>query len=232
MNLLTQPALQPKQVPTRPGAAEQRLLLDDVDWQAYVTIGEALRDRPGLRMTYDRGRLEFMTTSPEHEIFKKWLSRFIETLAEEFNRPITTAGNMTFQREDLARALEADDCFWVAHEPQMRAKLEWDPHRDPPPDLALEIEISRSAIGRMAIYAALRVPEVWRFDGETLRVHLLQPDGTYQPAEQSPSFPGIPLAELVRFLRPSQTVDYLSVIREFRAWVREQIARNKQQGQS
>ena len=93
---------QDRHQPERP--LEQRLLLHDVRWDAYVAIGSALQDRP-VRMTFDRGRLEFMTTSPEHEIYKKWLVRCVETLAEEFGLVIATAGNMTFQRKDLDRGL-------------------------------------------------------------------------------------------------------------------------------
>jgi Uma2 family endonuclease len=208
-------------------AADQRVLLYNISWQDYQTIGRVLQNRPNVRLTYDRESLEIMTTSPEHEVYKKRLGRFFETLAEEFKLPIALAGNMTFQREDLERGLEPDECFWIAHEPQMRAKLEWDPSRDPPPDLVMEIEISRSALNRMSIYAALGVPEVWRFDGETLTVHLLQPDGTYQPAGHSPTFPAVSLAEIVRFLKPSETMDYLSEIRSFRVWIQEQLARKE-----
>jgi Uma2 family endonuclease len=206
---------------------EQRFLLHDVGWPTYVAVGDLLGDRPALRLTYDRGTLEFMTTSPEHEIYKKRMGRLIETLAEEFSLAVATAGNMTFRREDLGRGLEADDCFWIAQEPWMRGKLAWDPAADPPPDLALEIEISRSAVNRMGIYAALGVPEVWRFDGEALRAHLLQPDRTYQPSESSPSFPGMPLAGIVPYLQPSAATDYLGMIRSFRLWVREQLARRQ-----
>ncbi len=219
--LVTPPAAQSQPHLTK---GEQRLLLHNVSWDAYRAIGEALRDRPGLRMTYDRGSLEFMTTSPEHEKLKKRLARLIETLAEECGFTIEPAGNMTFRREDLQRALEPDDCFWIAHEPQVRGKADWDPGRDPPPDLALEIEISRSAVSRMGIYAALGVPEVWRFDGEALKVHLLQPDGSYQAADQSPTFSRIPPAELVRFAQLNEATDYLSLIRSFRTWVRERLA--------
>jgi Uma2 family endonuclease len=200
--------------------AEQRLLLNAVSWQEYTDLGQILRDRPALRLTYDRGRLELMTTSPEHERLKKRLSRLIETLAEEFGLQIETAGNMTFARADLERALEPDDCFWIAHEAQMRTREEWDPKEDPPPDLALEIEISRSAVNRMDLYAALGVPEVWRCDGESLRVHLLQPDRTYQSSEASPTFPGIPMAEMIVFLQPNETMCYLDMVRAFREWVR------------
>ena len=85
---------------------EQRFLLHNISWQQYVAIGEALRDRPGLRITYDRGNLELMTTSPLHEKFKKRLARLIEVLAEEFGLAIETAGNMTFARKDIDRGME------------------------------------------------------------------------------------------------------------------------------
>ena len=166
-----------------------------------------------------------MTTSPLHEIYKKRLGRILETLIEVFGKDMVTAGHMTFQREDLERGLEPDDCFWIAHELHMRPKTTWDPAIDPPPDLVLEIEISRSALNRMAIYAALRVPEVWRCDGETLNAELLQTDGTWTRSETSPTFPGIPLNGLVSFLHPSETMSYLESMRAFRAWVREQLSR-------
>jgi Uma2 family endonuclease len=168
-----------------------------------------------------------MTTSRRHEKYKHWLGRFLETIAEEANVPIEPGGNMTFQREDLARGLEGDQCYWIAHEPQVRGKLTWDPESDPPPDLALEIEISRSALDRLSIYAALKVPEVWCFDGQTLRVYLLQADGTYQQAENSLAFPMIPPSEIIPFLHRCESEDYLSVVRAFRLWVREQLAKSR-----
>jgi Uma2 family endonuclease len=198
---------------------DQRLVLDGVDWQVYQAIGSALADRPGFRLTYDGGRLEFMTTSPKHEIYKKHLARFIEILAEELNLPFATAGNMTFQSEAQFKGLEADDCFWFEHEAAMRGKLSWDATADPPPDLGLEIEVSRSALNRMAIYASLRVAEVWRFDGR-LNVHRLQADGTYAQEADSGIFRGVPLQEISSFLHMAQSADILTVIRAFRAWAR------------
>lgn len=200
---------------------EQRLILFDVSWQSYLAIGNALADRPALRLTFDRGNLEFMTTSPKHEIYKKWFSRFIDILAEELNRPKISAGNMTFQREDLDRGIEADDSFWIIHEPAMRGKLTWDPKIDPPPDLGLEIEISRSVLNRLDIYAALRILEVWCFNGMAVRIYRLQADGTYQQVQESQLFPKVPLGELVRFFALIETTDDLTVTRQFREWVRQ-----------
>lgn len=205
----------------------RRVVLDGISWEDYRKIGAILRDRPALRLTYDRESLEIMTTSPEHEKYKMRLGRIVETLAEEFELPLEPGGNMTFQREDRVKGLEADQCYWIQHEAQVRGKLEWDPTADPPPDLVMEIEVSRSAMGRMAIYAALRVPEVWCFDGQRLRVHVLQPNGTYLLSDHSPTFPGVDLNMLATFLKPSPEQDYLSVIRAFRSWIQSVRASSK-----
>jgi Uma2 family endonuclease len=207
-----------------PPPAEQRLLLRDVSWESYLVIGDALPDRPNLRMNYDGENLELMTLSPEHEFLKARSSRLIETLAEECDLKIVPGGSMTFRPEMIRRGFEPDNCYWIAHEEHMRGRLTWDPKRDPPPDLMLEIEISRSVLDRMSIFAALGVPEVWRSDGKSLTVHLLQRDGTYKLAPGSPTFSAIPVGEIPRFLQPSATVDYLSQVRAFRDWVREQLA--------
>lgn len=200
--------------------SEQRLVLEDVTWQQYEAIGEILRDRPALRITYDRGTLEFMTTSPLHEILKMRLGRLLETLCEEFNLPLEPRGNMTFKREDLEKGLEPDQCYWITHEHQVRGKKTYDPKSDPPPDVVIEIEVSRGSKRRMGIYAAMGVPEVWRFDGESLVSCVLQSSGIYQAFDRSPTFPPVPLMELIRFMMPNSAEDYLSQVREFRKWIR------------
>jgi Uma2 family endonuclease len=225
MAVMTAQLLAPPAGSPASAADEQHFLLTGVPWPSYIAIGAALADRGGLRITYDCGNLEFMTTSRLHERYKKWLNRFIETMAEELNRPIAPGGNMTFQREDLARGLEGDECYWIEHEAHMRTRDTWDPDTDPPPDLFVEIEVSRSLIDRLPICAALRIPEVWRFDGRSIRVHRLQADGTYVIGETSQVFPEVPLAEVVRFLNRAATLDYLTAVQEFRAWLRELLGK-------
>lgn len=201
---------------------EPRVLVPSVPWANYLVLGQALADRPGLRITYDCGVLEIMTTSHEHEAWKKRLNRLIEALLDELGMPFESGGNMTFQRADLNRAIEPDDCYWIAREPAMRGRDDFDQTRDPPPDLAIEIEYSRSAVNRMAIYAALRILEVWRYDGQTLSVHTLSGDG-YAEAERSPTFPAIPVREIARFLRADPTRDSVTRKREFLDWVRQHV---------
>jgi Uma2 family endonuclease len=127
---------------------------------------------------------------------------------------------MTFQREDLARGLEPDECYWIEHESVVRGRDDIDLETDPPPDLVLEIEISRSALDRMSIYAALGVPEVWRWDGTKLAVNLLTRRGTYRMSDRSKAFPFLPLAEFARFLEPTKLSE-TQLLRSFRTWVRK-----------
>jgi Uma2 family endonuclease len=213
----------PAEPTSAPSNEEPRVLLHGVSWEEYESIGEALRDRPNLRLTYDDGALEIMTTSHRHEVLKKWMGGAIEALVEECGLSLAVGGSMTFKKVRRRRGLEPDECYWIANERVMRGRTDYDPEVHPPPDLALEVEVSRSAINRMALYATLGVPEVWRYDGERLRVFALGEDGAYHLRTGSAFFPGVPVEELPAFANPDQTKDYLSKLREFRTWVRQQL---------
>jgi Uma2 family endonuclease len=199
----------------------QLLVLDNVTWREYEAMGEALRDRPALRMTYDRGSLEIRTTSSRHELLKTRLGKLIETICEELARPYISGGSMTFKRATLKRGFEPDNCYWIRHEQEMRGRLDYDQQRDPPPDLTLEIEITRRAVDRMAIFAKFKIPEVWRYDGTTLRVNLLTSKGDYVESDSSPTFPGLPIRELTQFLQADPNQSILDWLQAVRAWVRK-----------
>jgi len=204
--------------------ADQRLLLSEVDWPTYDRLLNDLEGRH-LRFNFDRGQLEIMTVSAEHERVKKLLARLLETITEVLNIPILSLGNTTFRREDSARGLEPDECWYIGHEEQMRGRDSIDLLIDPPPDLVIEVEISRSVLDRMEIYAALGVPEVWRCDGRTLVVAVLAGD-SYTEADQSPTFPNVPLNGIVEHLNQRNQTDETSIVRAFRDWVGRVVATN------
>lgn len=201
---------------------EQRFLLRGVDWETYRKISEALTGRH-VRLTYDRGCLEFMTISSTHSRISRLLATLVQVLTEELELPFCPCGDMTCEREDLERALESDEGFYIENEPRIRHKDPIDLAVDPPPDLAVEVEVSRSAKRRLGIYAALRVPEVWRCDGENVIIHHLGPDGQYAILERSPHFPLLAAADLSRFLKLRTQADSNTLVKQFREWVREQI---------
>jgi Uma2 family endonuclease len=210
-------------MPAVPTPAAQRLVLAGVSWRAYTRLLRVFDDRH-LRITYDRGALEIMTLSPPHERVKHLLGLFVVALVEELGWDWAGFGSMTFRRRRRRRGLEPDECFWIASEPLVRGKEQIDLRVDPPPDLVLEIEITHSALDRMAIYAALAVPEVWRCDGQTIVVELLGADGRYTAGTTSRAFPFLDLAEVARFLALRAARSNAVLLREFRAWVRQRIA--------
>jgi Uma2 family endonuclease len=205
---------------------EQRFVLRNVSWSEYQGFAEMLGERH-LRLTFDNGNLEFMTLSHGHERCSSLLGRFVEVITEELDIPLQSGGSTTFGREDLERGLEPDRCYYLENEPLVRDKDEIDLATDPPPDLAIEVDVSRSSLDRMGIYAALRVPEVWRFDGEELHVYGLNKRGKYVEVPRSRHFPFLSLAEVAQFLRRRTEMDETSLVRLFRRWVRGQIAKRK-----
>jgi Uma2 family endonuclease len=184
----------------------QRLMLRGVAWGEYRTIAEALSGRH-VRLTFDRGTLEFMTISPLHGRLSRLVARMIFVLTEELGLPVKSFGDMTCEREDLERGLEPDECFYITHEAEVRNKEHLDLATDPPPDLAVEIEVTHAPRNRLGIYAALGVLEVWRFHNETLTVHCLDEDGEYQTRGASPMFSGLQIADVMPFLNRRNETD-------------------------
>jgi Uma2 family endonuclease len=201
-------------------AREQRFRLSLVSWEKYEQMA-AWFDGRHVRLTYDRGELELMTVSHAHEFGKHLLGILVMALVEELNIDIHGAGSMTFKREDLERGLEPDECYWIEHELEMRDVGEYDSEMHPPPDLVLEVEVSRSVMNRMGIYTAMKVPEVWRFDGEKLTFWLLK-RGKHVESPVSRSLPMLSAEEIVRFVRMKGTMSETRLLRTFRDWVREQ----------
>jgi Uma2 family endonuclease len=201
----------------------QRLFLDNITWPSYLRISKALDNRSGIRVTYDRGRLEIMVVSPQHERYKHLAGRLIDTLSDELDIEIAGFGSMTFRRP-RKRGLEPDECYWIAHEAQVRGKTVIDLKVDPPPDLVVEIDITRSSVNRLGIYAALRVSEVWRFNGQALTFLELAVSGEYIPLADSKAFPGLKPADVLPFLLRCERDSEKTIVRAFRAWIRQNLA--------
>jgi Uma2 family endonuclease len=209
-------------VASLPATDQQRFRLSGVTWDQYEGILQLFEGRH-LRITYDHGELELMTVSPEHERAKKVLARMLETLTEELDIPIAGLGNTTFRREDLERGLEPDECWYIAHEEVMRHCMRIDLSIDPPPDLVIEVEITRSLLNRVRIYENLGVSEIWRCDGQTVRICRLEATAEYAEVAESPTFPGLKAADLTRFVVERETTDETRLVKRFRSWVRENL---------
>jgi Uma2 family endonuclease len=198
---------------------EPSVLIHKASWQTYVTLRDEDENRH-VRMTYDRGRLELMSPTMSHERLGYLSGRCIDAWTEEREIPIRSCRSTTFRREDLDRGLEPDNCYYIAHEAAMRGKEEVDLPIDPPPDLAIEVDVHSSSLDRMSIYAALGVPEVWRWSREVLSVHTLTEKGQYLAARESCALPRFPFEQVTSLLERRSTTSETLLIREFREWVR------------
>jgi Uma2 family endonuclease len=202
--------------------SQGRILLNGVDWGDYQKMLQIVGDRH-IRVTYDEGTMEVSMPSQRHEQAAQLLGFFVTLLAEELEVDYEPLGMTTWKRPDMEKGLEADQCYYIQNEAIVRERDELDLEVDPPPDLAVEVDITSSSLNRMGIYAELRVPEVWRYDGRTLTMFQLQPDGQYRPCETSLSFPGLRPADVERFVESGRTTAKRQWTREIREWVRNEL---------
>ena len=208
-----------------PLAGEQRVLIPRISWDAYVAFGDELarQNNRSVHLTYDRGRMEIMTTGVPHEWYKRMLTKLVDILVYELHIDVRSGGQMTFRRKDLKRGLEPDECWWIVHEPQMRTRDGFDPHHDPPPDLAIEVEISNPLLDKFSIYAELGVPEIWRFDGQQLRFWERKEDNSYQPVDTSIAFPFLRPEHLPPYLRINDQASETNRLHQFAEWLRAKV---------
>lgn len=202
--------------------AANRFLLKNISWQTYEALLKDLESQRGIRLTYDRGLLEIMTPLAPHERNSRLIGRLVEALTAELNIEICSLGSLTCKREDLARGFEPDECYYIQNEPVIRSLEQIDLNQDPPPDLAIEIDITSSSINRLALYACLGVPEVWRYDGSRLTIYQLE-GGEYRVCDRFSTFPLITSSEIIRFLELRKSNGETALIRLFREWVRNQV---------
>lgn len=143
----------------------------------------------------------------------------VKILLEELDIDNECFGSSTFKRQDMAKVIEPDNCFYIENHAVMLGKRRLDLTVDPPLDLAIEVDVT-SKTGLEA-YQALGVPELWRFEDGQLRINLLQ-NGQYQDTNSSPHFPNFPIVDRVsQFLDRSQTEGRSQTLKALRQWVRE-----------
>jgi Uma2 family endonuclease len=196
----------------------QRLVLRDVSWAEFEAILGELGDRRSTRIAYDQRMLEIVMPLAEHEDAKEIISDLLKALLEELDIEFRSLGSTTLRKPE-EKGLEPDQCFYIQNEAVIRGKKRLDMAVDPPPDLAIEIDLTSRTYPN--IYAALQVPELWQFSAGVMQIKVLQA-GSYVDVVESPNFPGFALAAVMpRFLKESGTVGRNATIKAFRQWVRD-----------
>lgn len=205
--------------------AERRIVLNGVSWELYEKLREN-EDNWHVRMAYDQGRLELMSPSPSHETVAKWIARMIEAFTEELRIPTRSLRSTTWKRRELGKGCEADECYYIRNHHRVCRRIDVDLTVDPPPDVVVETEVSRSAVSKLRIYSGLGVPEIWRWRKRGLTAYSLD-EGKYVEREFSLNLPMLRVKDLEQFLDFESAADESAWIRKFRIWVRERYVQEK-----
>ncbi|MEG4853858.1 Uma2 family endonuclease [Microcoleus sp. B5-D4] len=198
---------------------ENRVILKGVSWSTFKALVADVGDERAWRIAYDEGVLEIRMPLEEHEEPKRLIESFVEAIVDELEIELRSLGSLTLEREDLTRAVEPDSCFYIQNESLVRGRNINLPN-DPPPDLAIESDYTNSSVNKDSIYAALGVPELWRYRRESLQVYQLV-DGKYEMCDRSLAFPFLPVAEIPGFIEQSRTIGQRAAVRLFRQRIRE-----------
>jgi len=156
-----------------PVATDEKIILRGVSWQTYEHLLNDFVGRPSVRLAYDKGTLEIMVVSYGHERLKTIIGDLVVPLAFELDIDYEAAGSTTFKRESLGAGFGGDESFYFTHLEQIRQRPELDLSQDPPPDLVIEIDISSPSLSKFPIFAALGIPEIWRFHQNRLLIYRL-----------------------------------------------------------
>lgn len=213
--------LQFEQIIVQPG---HQLLLQNISWEEFEYILDELGDKRGSRVSYSKGLLEIMVPLPEHELSKKMIGDLVSALLDELGVDFWPLGSVTIKKKSMSEGVEPDECYYITNEAAVRGRDRLNFEIDPPPDLAIEIDItSRTAFDN---YQALGVPEFWKYNGKILQLNVLR-QGKYIETQSSDIFPNVDVFNLFpRLLALSKADGRTRAIRELKAIVRSATLEN------
>jgi Uma2 family endonuclease len=202
-----------------------RLTLYDVSWEQYEQLLNDLGDDCHLRISFNDGELEIMSPSDVHENLKNLTHDLLIAISDELQQDILSFGSWTLKLDPIGKGAEADDCFYIQNAAVVQGRKGLDLAVDPPPDLVVEIDLSSQSSSKLAIYAALGVPEVWHYSSGRWRFLQLV-EGAYSSISRSVAFPFISPDDIASFVANSKVKGPLKARSEFR----ESMRRNRHLG--
>ena len=197
----------------------QKVTLQPVSWERFEEILAELGERRSSRIAYADGILEIMAPLPEHERSKVLLADLVKTLPRVEKRGWEALGSTTFKRKGMRAGIEPDDCFYIQNYKAVIGKNRLDLTQDPPPDLALETDLTSKT--ELDAYVALGVPELWIYAGGKLKIYLLE-EGKYVDSLTSLTFPNIAVIEIIpQFMQRAREVGVSQTLEEFDIFIRD-----------
>jgi Uma2 family endonuclease len=215
---------------------DRRVVIRNVSWDFYEQLVDSIPEHAHIHVDFDGTDLEVMSpTSPVHDDSKSLLGQFVEAVAQVLRVPYKALGQTTWMRKEMARGLESDECYFflptkLAALAKARARKSMNLDDYPNPDLSIEVDIYQPEVDRAGIYSALRVAELWRFDGKSEQVIIerLGDDGSYHPVDESEFLP-VRAEEIRRRVVDENSDDQAAWAERLRAWVLTELSSRSRQ---
>jgi Uma2 family endonuclease len=198
--------------------ADSTLVVQGLDWNDYEVLLGKLEGRRALRVSYDSGKLEIMTVSSKHGFYEGLIPDLALIFCEEFHISFETFGQATWKKKALLKGVDPDGSFYVGDISRTAGKS-LDVQPETPPDVFIEVDITRSSLTRFSIFAALGIQEVWRYDGTTCHFYTLT-GNSYSEKEESRFLPGLTRKMINDAVELGKTKSQTEARRVFRRTVR------------
>ncbi|MBI3046972.1 MAG: Uma2 family endonuclease [Acidobacteria bacterium] len=195
------------------------LTIPGVSWDEYEALLAELEDNSHFRLTYDEGSLEIVSPSTKHEWWNRFIADVARVLATELGTELEGYGHSTIKKKSLQKGAEPDSCFYVQNAARVIGKQVVDLAIDPP-DIVVEVDVSHSSTRKLAFYAQLGVPEVWRYDGRRAVFYRLG-RGQYVEIPSSLAFAGFAAATLTALLSRIASESQQRVLNDLRRTLRD-----------
>lgn len=193
------------QIKDRPASqpVEEKLVtLFGITWERFKAIEASFDGIQEVRLTYLAGTMEIMSPiGDEHEYVKSTLGLLLEAYGRVKGIRTYRRGGFTLEASGYASGTP-DESYCIVTNKAV-------------PDIVIEVIVTSGTINRRELCKPKKVPEVWFWKADQLRVFHLEAD-QYREVSRSTFFPDLDLALLLRYL---QHPDQYDAVEEFRAAV-------------
>jgi len=165
-----------------------------------------------------------MTASKTPEGGNRLISDLFSNLAEGFEIEFRNTGSVT--HPDITREIgfEPDTSFFTTRLDEVDALTgPIELPSGPAPDLIVEVDISTVSHPKMELYAAVGCREGWRFDGESIHIHVLSGTGSLL-VQTSQILPGVSASDLTELLQRAHGMMRIKWAPMVRDWARTRRA--------
>ncbi|MEH2196601.1 MAG: Uma2 family endonuclease [Nostoc sp.] len=194
-------------IPLVDQSTEEKLLtLKDVSWEQFKGIETQLQENRNVRLSYLSGILEIMSPiGDKHEKVKSTVGLLLEAYMKELGIRFYRRGGFTLEEPGYASGTP-DESYSIGTEKEVS-------------DIVIEIIVTSGTINRKELYKPKKVPEVWFWKSNSIKIFRLNEQDEYEEVNRSRFFPDLDPALLLHYIAMHDQYD---AVVEFEQLIRNQ----------